>query len=137
MGNFILGIVVPLPCDDPYDYIEQAMQPYTGEGNRTDGWELLELQLSTRVSATPYAYVAADGAFHERAAEGSYPEEKAYSHRLHALTMEHLAQYGYSHFELLRQRRDEVLEPVTDWHRTWQSVTHERMYVVAFVWCHF
>lgn len=136
MGNFILGVLVPLPCDDPYDYVEQTMKPYEGECNKADGWEILELQWSRRVDATPYAYISPDGTWHERI-EGYYPEEEVRSQQMHTIAMEHLAQYGYANFDLLRRRMGEVPEAVTDWHRTWQRVTHEHMRIVAFVWCHF
>ncbi|MBA2681089.1 MAG: hypothetical protein H0U76_22165 [Ktedonobacteraceae bacterium] len=136
MGNFILGVLIPLPCDDPYEYVEQSMKPYEGECNRTDGWEILELQWSRRMDATPYAYIALDGSWHERR-EGHYPEEDAHSQLIHTIATEHLAQYELSNFDLFRQCRDEVPDPVTDWHRTWQRVTHKQMCLVAFVWCHF
>lgn len=135
MGNFILGILVPFPCDDPLGYVEQAMKPYEGEANKTDGWRLLEFQWSKQVDATPYAYITPDGSWLERAKE-TYPEEEIHSQQLHTIASEHLAQYGPSHFDLFRQRIDEIPDPVTDWHREWQDVTHKQMYIVAFVWCH-
>lgn len=88
------------------------------------------------MDATPYAYIADDGTWHERA-EGLYLEEKARSERIHTLAMEHLALHGRTNYELLRQRITEVPEPVTAWHRIWHQVTDERTSIVAFVRCHF
>lgn len=135
MGNFILAVLIPLPCDDPLAYAGQAIEPFAGEGNKTDGWEFLDLQGSQHVGATPTAYIAPDGSWHERAGD-PYPEEAEQGRRLHAVAADHLARHGTSELGLLRQRLDEVPEPVTDWHRAWQAVTREAQCLVAFVWCH-
>lgn len=135
MGYFVLGVLIPYPCEDPLEYVERAMKPYEGECNKTDGWEVVKLHLSTRGDVTPYAYLALDGSWHERAPE-LYPEELARQQQLEALTKEHLARYIDSQDALLARRREGVPLAVTDWHREWQRVTREHRYLVAFVWCH-
>src|SRR5579859_3798344 len=100
MGSFILGVLIPLPCGDPFDCVERAMKPYASEGSRTDGWGILEFQWSKRVDATPYAYIALDGSWNARA-ESPYPEEEVRSQQIHTLTKEHIAQHGFSNFDLL------------------------------------
>ena len=135
MSHFVLGVLIPLPCDDPLEAVEQTMRPLAGEGNRTDGWELLELQWSSRVDATPYAYLDLQGNWHERAPE-RYPEERERDARQHVIVVEHLGQYGYTHLEDLRKKREAVPEAITNWHREWQQVTKAQVCIVAFIWCH-
>lgn len=135
MAHFVLAVLIPLPCDDPLDAVEQALQPYAGEGNKTDGWEILEWQWSHKVDATPYAYLAPDGSWHERQSE-AYPEERARAAEQRALVQAHLAQSGWTELAQLRAKVMALPEPLTDWHREWQRVTHETRCLVAFVWCH-
>ena len=93
MGHFLLGVLIPLPCPDPVVYVEQAMRPYAGEGNKTDGWELLEFQWDKQCDTTPDAYIDPDGTWNERAKD-SYPEEKAHWQERNAMVKEHLTQWG-------------------------------------------
>ncbi|GAC1366813.1 MAG: hypothetical protein NVSMB38_46100 [Ktedonobacteraceae bacterium] len=97
---------------------------------------VIELQQSHKVDATPYAYIAPDGSWHQRAEEGSYPEEIARAQQIHTLVLEHREHFGESNFVALGQRFREVPQAVTDWHRTWRDVTHEILALVAFLDCH-
>lgn len=57
-GTRILAVFLPLESADAVDSLEQAMRPYAGEGNKTDGWVVLEWQWSPGVDVTPDAYIA-------------------------------------------------------------------------------
>lgn len=135
MSHFILGVLISLPCDDPIAAVEEVMQPFEAEGGKTDGWCILEMQWSRWVEATPFAYVDLAGNWHERAT-GWYPEECERDAVQRAIIQAHLAQYGMTHLEILRAKREAVPEAVTDWHRQWQQTVLSQRCIVAFLWCH-
>ena len=135
MSHFIVGVLIPLPCDDPLDAAQQAMRPFEGEGGKTDGWFVMAMQWSRSVDATPYAYIDLEGNWHERAVDW-YPEERERDARLCAVARAHVEHYGFTQLELLRKLREAVPEAITNWHREWQQVVQTQRCLVVFVWCH-
>jgi hypothetical protein len=135
MGNFILAVFIPLGSPDPVGFLEQAMRPYAGEGNKTGGWVVLEWHVSTDAVVTSDAYIALDATWHERQRR-RYPEERARTRLLAAISRTHLAQYGRTELHLLQQIRDAVPPAVTAWHQEWESTRLAVPCLVACVWCH-